>query len=102
LSERSSFQPPTPDDGLVLTISAQRACWIRAVVDGAQPMERVMKSGEVIFVHAREEAVLRTGDASALAILINGRTMRPLGRDGEVATRRITRSNFREFLFDQS
>ncbi len=95
---KSVPQAPPEDEGLVLAISAKRNCWIRTVVDGAQPMERVMKAGEAIFVHAHDEALVRVGDGTALNVTINGQTARPLGRDGQAVTRRITRGNYKSLL----
>jgi DivIVA domain-containing protein len=85
-------------NGLVLTLTARRSCWIATVIDGGQRLERLLKQDETIIVRADEEVVLRAGDAGALSVLINNRLTRPLGGAGQVVTTRITRANAPNFL----
>lgn len=92
----------TKDEGLVLTLTARRECWIRTRIDGGQPLERMLKSDETIMLRANEEASLRVGDASALSVLINNRVAKPLGAPGEVVTARITRANYPSLLVENS
>ena len=44
------------------------------------------------------ELVLTAGDASALAVTLNGAEARPLGKAGQVVTARLNPSNFKEYL----
>jgi DivIVA domain-containing protein len=89
-------------EGLVLTVTARRQCWIRTHIDGGQPLERLLKADETIFLRANEEAVLRVGDASALSVLINNQPAKPFGASGQVLTVRITRSNYQSLLAESS
>jgi hypothetical protein len=98
-------EPKTPTgmvahepEGLVLTITATRECWIRTYIDGGTPLERLMKADETIMLRANDEVVLRIGDASALSLLINTKPGKPLGAKGQVVTTRITRSNYLSML----
>jgi len=93
-----SVLPSEPADGLVVTLTALRLCWIRTTADGGQPVERLLQPDETISVRAESEAILRIGDAAALSMRINELPARPLGGDGEVVTTRITRSNYSSFL----
>lgn len=94
-----SSAPAIPHvDGLLLTLSARVPCWIRTIVDGDQPLERLLKADETIMVRATNEVVLRVGNAAALAMLINGQPAKPLGAPGQVAMTRITRTNYPAFL----
>ena len=88
----------TREDGLVLTVTARRACWIGSTLDGAQRLERMLVPNETIMLRATNEAVLRIGDATALSILINNQPAKPLGTAGQVVTHRITRSNYKNLL----
>jgi DivIVA domain-containing protein len=85
-------------DGLVLTLTASRDCWLGTRIDGGQPLERLLKAGETIMVRANNEAVLRVGDAAALSVLINNELAKPLGASGQVVTKRITRANYLTLL----
>jgi DivIVA domain-containing protein len=95
---RPSASPAAPMDGIVLTLTAVRSCWLGTSVDGSQHRERLLKADETIMLRANDEAVLRVGDAAALSVLINNQLAKPLGAAGEVVTRRITRTNFLSFL----
>jgi hypothetical protein len=85
-------------EGLLLTLTAQGACWIRTIIDGNEPLERLLKPNETLLVRAKDEVVLRVGDAAALSLTINNQLAKPFGAPGEVVTTRITRSNYLGFL----
>lgn len=57
-----------------------------------------MQPGERATVDARDEILVRVGNAGALAYLINGEPGRQLGRLGEVVTVRITKGNYDTWL----
>jgi DivIVA domain-containing protein len=90
--------PPQREDGLVLTVTARRACWIGSTLDGGQRLERMLAANETIMLRATTEAVLRIGDASAISMLINNQPTKALGAAGQVVTHRITRTNYRNLL----
>jgi hypothetical protein len=95
--------PPSPviaqrEDGLVLTLTARRACWIGSTLDGGQRLERMLVPNETIMLRATNEAMLRIGDATALSVLINNQPAKPLGTTGQVVTHRITRANYKNLL----
>jgi DivIVA domain-containing protein len=97
---RPAFEPAgQPVDGLLLTLIARGSCWIRTTVDGEPPRERLLRPNDTIWLRAKEEAVLRVGDAAALSLLINNQPAKPLGAAGQVITTRITRVNYPNFLF---
>jgi hypothetical protein len=103
---RAVVEPPTGEpsppaaatDGLVLTLTALRSCWIGTTIDGGQRLERLLKPDETVMLHAHDEVVLRVGDAAALSVLINNQPMTPLGAAGQVVTRRISRANYLNLL----
>jgi len=89
---------PPSIDGLLLTLTAREVCWIRTTVDGAQSLERLLHPNDTILLRAKDEAVIRVGDAGALSVLINNQPAKPLGEPGQVVTRRITLTNYPDFL----
>ncbi len=95
-------QPLTADQGLSVILTARGMCWVRSVVDGSNVVERLMQPGESMLVWAREEVLLRAGDGAALELTINGHDPMPLGRAGQVVTRRITRENVKLLLQQQA
>jgi len=96
---RSSAPPPasppsgTAKRGLTIVLRARHACWIRAVLDGQRAAEHLLNAGAEITLQADNEVMLRVGNAGAISMTVNGRETDPLGRLGEVVTRRITRTN---------
>jgi cytoskeleton protein RodZ len=78
---------------LRLEIRVNGPCWVSAVADGQRVVYRLMQPGERKLVQARSLITLRVGDAGAVAYSINGATGRPLGKNGEVVTVRITNEN---------
>ena len=92
--------PPAaaPDDRLSVALSVKRPCWVSATVDGRKKIERLLQPGEQETIDVRKEMVLTAGDASAIALTLNGADARPLGKAGEVVTARINMTNFKSFL----
>lgn len=81
---------------LVLTMKA--ACWVSAESDGRPIVERLLNAGEVVELNADRVVAFKVGDASAVAMQINGEAARSLGGPGEVVTARIDTANFRDFI----
>lgn len=83
----------TGAESLRLEIRLNGPCWVSAVADGERVVYRLMQPWERTLVEARSLITLRVGDAGAVAYSINGATGRPLGRNGEAVTVRITNEN---------
>ena len=85
-------------EGLTVTLATLQDCWIVATVDGDTVVERLMRPGEQETFDVRRELLLTVGDASALAMTINGIRARSLGQPGQVVRTRLDPTNVREFL----
>lgn len=83
---------------LRIAIRTQGTCWVSAFADGTKVVYRLMQPGETQTIEARQDAMLRVGDAGAFTFAINGAPGRSLGRGGEAVSIRITRQNVGEFL----
>jgi hypothetical protein len=79
-------------------MTARRPCWVSATVDGKKTIERLLQAGEQQTVTVTREMVLTAGDASAIAMQLNGADGRPLGKAGEVVTARINLTNYKDYL----
>jgi hypothetical protein len=90
--------PPGNDQALIVAFVAAGDCWISIATDDGTWNERVLKASERHVVHARDVVSFKAGNAAALSVLINDRPAAPLGGEGRVVTRRITRENYRSFL----
>ena len=74
---------------LAVTIDVRRPAWIRTTIDGRADVGRLFNAGDTRRITAREEIVMRAGDAGAVFVSVNGSEARPLGHDGRVVTRRF-------------
>jgi cytoskeletal protein RodZ len=91
-----------PADRLTIALSVKRPVWVSATVDGQKAIERLLQPGEQQTVNVRREMVLTAGDASAIAMTLNGAEARPLGKAGEVVTARFNLTNFKTYLQTQN
>lgn len=100
VAPRGGAATPTPSGSpaLAFDIEAVDVVWIAARADGRRVVYRLMRPGERVSFHARDEILLRVGNAGALRYSINGRDGRPLGDRGAVRTVRITRANLQRFV----
>jgi hypothetical protein len=90
--------PLNDDQPLVVAFVAAGDCWISIATDDGTWIERVLKASERHVVQARDVVTFKAGNAGVLALVINDRPAVPLGGEGRVVTRRITRANYRSFL----
>ncbi len=94
---RTAATDPQPD-GLIVSIATATECWIGVEIDGERRIERLLRHDEQFSVHARNDLLLRVGNAGAVSFSINGRAAKPLGTAGQPVTARITSANFEQFL----
>ena len=72
-----------------LSVDVQRQAWIRIVQDGRVLVERIAQPGDAFRITDAHQVAIRSGDAGAVLVSINGGEAMPLGRDGQVLTRTI-------------
>lgn len=82
---------------LVLEIAPTGVVWVEARADGQRVLYRLVEANERTIVEARDELVVRVGDAGAFDYSINGQRGRPLGGPAQVRDIRITRENYATF-----
>ena len=80
----------TAPDGVSLLVEATRQAWIRTTIDGRSDVGRTYGAGEKQKITAEREVSLRVGDAGAVIVSVGGGAPSPVGRDGEVVTKRFT------------
>ena len=90
----------SPDEELVIELTPDADCWVSAVVDGVESLSKLMKRGDRETIRFTERAVLSVGDAGVLSLKINDRRTKSLGRDGEVVTATIDRSNYQSYFLE--
>ncbi len=90
--------PPASDSILRVDLHPPETCWVSATADGRRITYRLMLAGERQAIEARDELVLRVGDAGRFAFSINGASGAPLGPAGQPATVRLTPRNYAKFV----
>ena len=88
----------SPSDRLTVALSAIGECWVSATVDGEKKVDRLLRPGEQLVMDVHQELLLTAGDASAIAITLNGAGARPLGGPGQAVTVRLNPANFKDYL----
>jgi cytoskeleton protein RodZ len=90
--------PPLPDasGGLVLQVAATERAWVAVDADGKTALQRVLSPGEIETLKAKESFDITTGNAQGIILTLNGETLKPLGRRGEVKSIRLTRDDLKK------
>jgi len=87
----ASVQPGNVQTGPVrVVVAAQQRAWIQMSVDGKNAFTGTLVPGETKEMSGNEEVKLLTGNAGALTISLNGKTLDSLGRVGEVRAVTLT------------
>ena len=97
-AERSREQTPGAEDagGLALQIDARKEVWLSIAADGQIQWQGTLLADQSRRVQARDSFRLTVGDASAVALTLNGKTLPLLGRPGEVKNLTISSKGLAE------
>jgi cytoskeletal protein RodZ len=86
---------PSGDSDLTLQVAATERAWVAVDADGKTVLQRVMNPNEVETVKARKSFDVTTGNAQSVILTLNGDTLKPLGRRGEVKSVHLTRDDLK-------
>ena len=96
-SEEAVTAPTTPEPAgpavphsVQVVITARETSWVEMSADGKTAFTGMLKADEMKEIAADEQVKLVAGNAGALTILLNGKTLEPLGPVGEVRVVRLT------------
>ena len=84
-----------PRDDLVLQVAATERVWVSVETDGKNSWQRTLNPNDVATLKAKDYFDLTTGNAQGLVLTLNGETLKPLGRQGEVKKIHLTRDELR-------
>ena len=82
-------------DDLVLQVAATERVWVSVETDGKDSWQRTLSPNDVATLKAKDYFDLTTGNAQGLVLTLNGETLKPLGREGEVKKIHLTRDELR-------
>jgi len=80
---------------LVLQVAATERSWVDLGADGKTVLQRVLKQDEIQTFKAKKYFDLTTGNAEGIVLTLNGDTLGPLGRRGDVKTVHLTRDSLK-------
>jgi cytoskeletal protein RodZ len=80
---------------LVLQVAANEQAWTAVEADGKMTLQRVLNPNEVVTFKAKEYFNVTTGNAQGVILTLNGETLKPLGRRGEVKSIHLTRDDLK-------
>ena len=86
---------PAADTDLVLQVAATERAWVAVDADGKTVLQRVLNPDEVQTVKAHRSFDVTTGNAQSIILTLNGETLKPLGRHGEVKSVHLTRDDLK-------
>jgi cytoskeleton protein RodZ len=86
---------PGAEAELVLQVAATERAWVAVDADGKTVFQRVLNPDEVQTLKAHKSFDLTTGNAQAVILTLNGETLKPLGRRGEVKSLHLTREDLK-------
>jgi cytoskeleton protein RodZ len=75
---------------LVLQVAATDRSWVDLGADGKTVLQRVLTQDEIQTFKAKKYFDLTTGNAEGIVLTLNGETLGPLGRRGEVKKVHLT------------
>jgi len=90
--------PPITDyDGkLVLQVATTERSWVAIDSDGKTVLQGIMNPNEVKTFKAGDSFDVLTGNAQGVILTLNGRTLKPVGREGEVKQVHLSWSSLKE------
>ena len=86
---------PYANADLVLQVAATERAWVEVDADEKTVFQRVLNPDEVQTLHAQKSFYVTTGNAQAVILTLNGETLKPLGRRGEVKKVHLTREDLK-------
>ena len=83
-------EDPEPDSLKVVVSVEGAASWLSILVDGSLKYEQIAQPGFSQTFEAQREVSIRTGNAGAVGVEVNGQNLGKLGESGEVLTQDFT------------
>ncbi|MGD0922348.1 MAG: RodZ domain-containing protein [Terriglobia bacterium] len=84
------------EGGLVLQVAATERAWVAVDADGKTVLQRVLNPSEIQTLKAKESFDVTTGNAQGIILTLNGETLKPMGRRGEVKSIHLTESDLKK------
>jgi cytoskeleton protein RodZ len=80
---------------LVLQVAATERAWVAVDADGKTVLQKVLNPNEVENLKGHDSFDVTIGNAQGVVLTLNGETLKPLGRRGEVKSIHLTRDDLK-------
>ena len=80
---------------LVLQVAAAERVWVAVDADGKTVLQKVLNPNEVENLKALDSFDVTVGNAQGVVLTLNGETLKPLGRRGDVKSIHLTRDDLK-------
>ena len=80
---------------LVLQVAATERTWVAVDADGKTVLQKVLNPNEVENLKAHDSFDVTIGNAQGVVLTLNGETLKPLGRRGEVTSLHLTHDDLK-------
>jgi hypothetical protein len=80
---------------LVLQVAATERAWVAVDADGKTVLQKVLNPNEVETLKGHDSFDVTVGNAQGVVLTLNGETLKPLGRHGEVKSIHLTRDDLK-------
>jgi hypothetical protein len=80
---------------LVLQVAATQRAWVAVDADGRTVLQKVLTPNEVDNLKAHDSFDVTIGNAQGVVLTLNGETLKPLGRRGEVTSLHLTHKDLK-------
>jgi cytoskeletal protein RodZ len=80
---------------LILQVAATERVWVAVDADGKTVLQKVLNPNEVENLKALNSFDVTIGNAQGLVLTLNGETLKPMGRRGEVKSIHLTRDDLK-------
>lgn len=86
---------------LALQVAATERGWVAVDADGKTVLQKVLNPNEVENLKAHDSFDVTVGNASGIVLTLNGETLKPLGRRGEVKSIHLTRESLKDSALER-
>jgi len=89
--QKTVATPSEPTESIELTVSLDGDSWLRVIIDGKTEFEGILTQGDKKTWSAKEQLIIKAGNAGAVMTSLNQQEAKPLGAVG--AVEEVTFSN---------
>jgi len=93
--------PAAAPSDLALQVAATERAWVAVDADGKTILQKVMNPNEVENLKAHDSFDVTVGNAQGIVLTLNGETLKPLGRSGEVKSIHLTREDLKNSALER-